>query len=450
VPRTAAEGPFVGQALGEFVAGSAWNSIFPELRHEAKRSLLNYFGCALGSAQDPAVGAAVRVMLPSVGEGLVTVVGRRERLDPMGAAFANAISANLLDYDDTHWKTAIHPTAPVAAALLALAEPRGLSGADAMHALIVGVEVECRIGNAVSPQHYARGMHITATCGVFGAAAACAKLLNLSAEETWTALGIAANQSAGVIENLTTGAKNVAVGNAARNGLLAALLAQAGYTAAPAAIEGPFGWARAIGDQPNLDEITEGLGERWEFQSVAYKPYPCGFVFHAIIDASRQLRGKLRLASSDIQGVIVRGNQLLLDRGNRGVVSDRDARVSIAHAAAVGLLRDRATAEEFSAAAAADPELAALRLKVRSELAPEMPTGAASVAVTTRDGRSETVLVRQARGSPGNPLSDSELEAKFRGSGGQPNSRDSERIGHIWSLESAGELARLLGLMGEA
>jgi 2-methylcitrate dehydratase PrpD len=449
VPGTASERPFVGQALGEFVAESTWSSISPVLRHEAGRSLLNYFGCALGSAQDPAVGTAVRLMLPSAGDGRVTVIGRRERLDPMGAAFANAISANLLDYDDTHWQTAIHPTAPVAAALFALAEQRGLSGAEALHALIMGVEVECRIGNAVSPQHYARGMHITATCGVFGAAAASAKLLKLGAAEVWTALGIAANQSAGVIENLTTGAKNVAVGNAARNGLLAALLAQAGYTAAPAAIEGPFGWARAVGDRVDLKKITGGLGERWEFQAIAYKPYPCGFVLHAIVDACHQLRAERRFASSDILRVVVGGNQLLLDRGSRDVLSGRDARVSIAHAAAVGLLRDKATAREFSSAAAADPELVALRGKVQAVLAPDMPTGAASVALTTRDGRTDTVLVRHARGSLESPLSDSDLEAKFRHSAGHSDRSDSELIGHIWSLDTAGTLTPLLSLMGE-
>jgi 2-methylcitrate dehydratase PrpD len=238
---------FVGERLGRFVAASRRDFIPLPLRHEARRSLLNFIGCALGVAHTPPIEMAMRVLTPLSGAERVTVIGRAERLDPLGAAFINAIGGNLLDYDDTHLRTVIHPAAPVAPAVLALAEQRGLSGAAVLHALILGIEVECRIGNAVSPGHYARGWHITSTCGVFGSAAASAKLLGLDAERTWHALGIAASQSAGTVENLPSAAKNVSVGNAARNGLFAALLAEQGYTAAPAAIEGALGWARSDG-----------------------------------------------------------------------------------------------------------------------------------------------------------------------------------------------------------
>ncbi len=206
---------FAGEVLGRFVAASDWSDIPPALRHEAKRSILNHLGCALGVARDPAVTTALRIMAAFAGAPVATVVGQGTKLDPMSAAFVNAIASNLLDYDDTHLATVIHPAAPVAPALFALAEQRGLSGAAVLHAFLLGGEVECRIGNAVSPGHYARGWHITATCGVFGAAAGCAKLLGLSAERTGHALGIAASQSAGLVENLPTGAKNVGVGNAA-------------------------------------------------------------------------------------------------------------------------------------------------------------------------------------------------------------------------------------------
>src|SRR6185437_5074616 len=271
----------VGDQLGRFIAGSRWDALPNKLRHEGKRALLNFVGCALGVARTPPIEMAIRVLAPLSGADRVTVLGRAERLDLLGAAFINAVSANLLDYDDTHLRTVIHPTAPVAPAALGLAELRGLSGADVLHALILGMEVECRIGNAVSPGHYARGWHITSTCGVFGSAAASAKLLRLDAERTWHALGIAASQSAGIVENLPSAAKNVSVGNAARNGLFAALLAEQGYTAAPAALEGALGWARAMGDEPDVPEITGDLGDRWEVLSNTYKPYPCGIVMHA-------------------------------------------------------------------------------------------------------------------------------------------------------------------------
>ena len=142
---------FVTQRLGAFVAESHWDDIPAAVREEARRSLLNFIGCALGVARTPPIEMALRVLLPLSGPRSVTLLGRAEKLDPLGAAFINAIAGNLLDYDDTHLRTVIHPTAPVAPAALALAEQRGLSGAAVLHAFILGAEVECRIGNAVSP-----------------------------------------------------------------------------------------------------------------------------------------------------------------------------------------------------------------------------------------------------------------------------------------------------------
>ena len=136
------------------------------------------------------------------------------------------------------------------------------------------------------------------------------------------------------MENLPSAAKNVGVGNAARNGLFAALLAEQGYTAAPAAIEGALGWARAMGDDPVVAE-DRGLGERWELLNNTYKPYPCGIVMHAVIDACLALRREHAVTAAEIAEIVVSGDQLLLDRGDRAVINDRDARVSIHHCAAV-------------------------------------------------------------------------------------------------------------------
>jgi 2-methylcitrate dehydratase PrpD len=203
-----------------------------------------------------------------------------------------------------------------------------------------------------------------------------------------------------------------------------------------------------MGDDFKQAEITHELGQQWEFLAVAYKPYPCGFVFHAIIDACIEIRALLGVAEPDIAEVLVRGNQLLLDRGDRPVATDRDARVSIAHTAAIGLLRGQATPSEFDAAAVADPQLRALRLKVRTVLAAEMPTGAASVTVTTRAGRSETVLVRHARGSCENPLSDQDLKAKFRACAPGSAALNAQRIHAVWALDSTADLATLMHSLG--
>jgi 2-methylcitrate dehydratase PrpD len=436
--------------LSRFIAASQWDALPSALRQEAKRSLLNFVGCALGVAHTPPVDMAVRVLLPLSGSERVTVFGRSERLDPLGAAFVNAIGGNLLDYDDTHLRTVIHPTAPVAPAVLALAEQRGLSGADVLQAFILGAEVECRIGNAVSPGHYARGWHITSTCGVFGAAAASAKLLRLDAEQTAHALGVAASQSAGTVENLPSGAKNVSVGNAARQGMFAALLAEQGYTAAPAAIEGALGWARAMGDEPAVVEIVGDLGQRWELLANTYKPYPCGIVMHAVIDACLELRGRDALMAADIAEVMVSGDQLLLDRGDRTVSNDRDARVSIHHCAAVSLLFGAAGLREFSDAVVHDPAVVALRGLTRARLDAASPRGAATVSVRTRDGRMLTATVLHARGSTERPLSDEEIAAKVRdlaAYGGFQGSID-EVIAAVWQIDTMATIEPLVRLLG--
>ena len=440
------EGQGAGTTLGHFVAAMSWADVAAQ-SHEAKRSILNFFATALGSAYDPAVTSALRALSPFSGAATSTIVGRPERLDALGAAFINAISANLLDFDDTHLETIIHPAAPVAAPVLALAQARGFSGRDVLTAFILGVEVECRIGNAVSPGHYARGWHITSTCGVFGAAAACAKLLGLSADGIKNAIGIAASQSAGIVENLPTAAKNVSVGNAARNGLFAALLAAEGYTASARAIEGPLGWARAMGDAPDLERLVGGLGKSWEIAKNTYKPYPAGIVFHSVIDACFKLRARLNQRIDDIVSITVRGSALLLARGDRLVGNVRDARVSIHHCAACALLLGSAGVPEFSDAIVFQPDIMSLRKKVTAELDASLPDGAAHIIIRLVSGELLSETVMAARGSLADPLSDLDIEVKLR---------DCSRLsGTVWNADAVIEgvwrldtLADVFSLMG--
>jgi 2-methylcitrate dehydratase PrpD len=439
------------EQLGRFVAASRWDDLPRPLIHEARRSLLNFIGCALGVARTPPIEMAMRVLLSLSGAERVTVLGRAERLDLLGASFVNAIGGNLLDYDDTHLRTVIHPSAPVAPVVLALAERRALSGAALLHAFILGVEVECRIGNAVSPGHYARGWHITSTCGVFAAAAAGAKLLGLDAERTAHALGIAASQSAGTIENLPSAAKNVSVGNAARNGLFAALLAEQGYTAAPAAVEGALGWARAMGDVPAVADIADGLGREWEALKNTYKPYPCGIVMHAVVDACLALRRDHALTAAEIAEITISGDQLLLDRGDRPVTSDRDARVSIHHCAAVAFLVGAAGLKEFSEEMVHDPAVVSLRSRTRAVLDADSPRGAATATVRTSDGRTMTATVAHARGSMERPLSDQDIEAKVRDLTRYGAFRGSidDVIAAVWRLDTMATIDPLIQLLGQ-
>jgi len=191
----------VTRELARFVVESRWSPIPKEITHEAKRALLNWAGCAIGGCRDEAVDTALAALSEFAGRPQATILGRSERTDILNTAALNALSSNILDFDDTHLRTVLHPTVPVAAAVIALAERSRVTGAQLLHAFILGVEVECRIGNAISPEHFNAGWHITATCGIFGAAAACAKLLDLDTKKTAWAFGIAASQAAG-----TTGA----------------------------------------------------------------------------------------------------------------------------------------------------------------------------------------------------------------------------------------------------
>ncbi len=439
------DGQGAGAILGDFVAAATWPDVAAQ-SHEAKRSILNFFATAVGSAYDPAVTSALRTLSPFSGAATSAIIGRPERFDALAAAFINAISANLLDFDDTHLETIIHPTAPVAAPVLALAEARALSGRDVLMAFILGVEVECRIGNAVSPAHYARGWHITSTCGVFGAAAACARLLGLPADGIKNAIGIAASQSAGLVENLPTPAKNVSVGNAARNGLFAALLAAEGYSASARAIEGPLGWARAMGDEPDLGRLLDGLGASWEIAKNTYKPYPAGIVFHAVIDACFKLRARLDQRPDEIVSVTVHGSALFLARGDRPVRNERDARVSIHHCVACGLLLGAAGVSEFSAGTVFRPDIVALRQKVRAQLDASLREGAARVSILLASGEILSETVMDARGSLADPLSDLDIEAKLhdcsRLSGTAWNANVT--IEDIWRLDEVADLSRLM------
>ena len=189
--------PHVTERLAACIAASRWEDIPEAARREGVRSLLNFFGGALGGSRDEAVELAVKVLAPYFGPAQASVIGRGERPDALNAAFLNAVSSNVLEYDDTHLATVIHPAAPVVPGLLALAEQRRVSGASLVHALILGIETECRVGLGVMPTHYRRGWHITATCGIFGAAAAAGKLLGLDTTRMAWALGHAATQSAG-------------------------------------------------------------------------------------------------------------------------------------------------------------------------------------------------------------------------------------------------------------
>lgn len=444
-------GAGVSEALAEFVANSRFDDLPEAVRHAAKRSLLNGLGTALAGSSDSALNIAARTMLPFAGAPEASLIGRAEKADIMTAAFINAAAMNVHDFDDTHIRTVIHPTAPVAPALLALAERRSISGKELLHTLALGIEVACRIGNAVSPGHYARGWHITATCGVFGAAVAVASVLGLDARRMVHALGAAAAQSSGLVETLGFMAKSIGVGSACRGGLLAALLAEGGLDGPARPLEGPRGFLMVTGEDPDLDAVAGELGSRWEVLRNIHKPYPSGVVLFPVIDACLELFHQRGIRAQDIDSVAVFGHPLLRQRTDRpDVRTGREAQVSAQHAVAVCMLTGQAGLEQFNDAAVADADVLALRAKVTMADEDGHEVSGARIAVTCKDGRRKEITVRDARGTDNGPLDDGEIETKFRtlaAFGAPACQRAGEVVDLVWNLdelEDAGELMSAL------
>jgi 2-methylcitrate dehydratase PrpD len=432
------------RTLARFIAESRWNDIPPAIRHEGKRALLNWIGCALGGCRDETVRIALAAIQPLAGPGTASVIGRGERLDPLNAALVNALSSNILDYDDTHMKTVIHPTVPVAAAILALAEHRNSRGLDMLHALILGIEAECRIGNAVSPQHYAAGWHITATCGVFGAAAAAGKLLSLDVERMTWAMGIAATQASGLTAMMGSMSKSYNMAHAAKAGIMAALLAERRFTSSDRALEAPRGFANVLAKDAKLDEVTRGVGETWQLSWNAYKPYPCGIVLHAAIDGCLQLREEHALKAEAIERVDVRLHPLALElAGKPAPVTGLEGKLSVYHAVAAALLYGKAGVIEFTDDCVRRPEVVSLRAKVSAIPDDSLDKAAAHVRIVVNDGRTLERDVPHAIGSLEKPMSDRELEDKFRALAADARCDANAIVRSIWSLEELGDVAQL-------
>jgi 2-methylcitrate dehydratase PrpD len=443
------EEPKLSDALARLVVETGWQDIPENVRHEAKRALLNWLGCAIGGSSESAVETALKVLTPFAGKPEATLLGRRERLDSLSAAFINGISANVYAFDDTHLRTVIHPSAPLLPALFAMSELRPVSGADLLLAFILGVEVECRIGNAVSPQHYSHGWHITSTCGVIGAAAGAGKVIGLDRQKMLWAIGNGAMQSGGLVENLGTMAKNITVGNAPRGGLIAAMLAEQSFASSPTPLEGQFGFLKVMSAAPpDYGAITDGLGETWQLLQDSYKPYPSGVVMHPVIDACLELREQ-GLRADDIEQIVIRGAPLLRERGDRPKPANgREALVSNHHCAAVALIYGKAGIEEFTDTVVDSPAVRALETRVRCEDDLSIPVEGAAVEVTTKDSRQLRAYIPAARGSLARQLSDADIEAKFRGlvAFGAPSLGASDLIDTVWRFDELSDASALLPL----
>jgi 2-methylcitrate dehydratase PrpD len=374
------------------------------------------------------------------------VLGRKDRLDVLNASLLNGISSHVFDFDDTDLRTIVHPAGPVAPALLALAEYRPFSGAEFLHALIAGVEVECRIANAVYPQHYDAGWHITGTVGPFGAAAAAGKLLGLSERQMVWAFGLAATQPVGLREMFGSMTKSFHPGRAAQNGLTSAFLAAQNFTSSEEPIEAPRGWGNVLSTARNYHEITSGLGEQYQISFNSYKPFPCGIVIHPAIDGALRLRAENQLTADRMERIELRVHPLVLElTGKKAPRTGLESKFSVYHAVAAAMATGRAGEREFSDTAARDPAVVALRDRVSATVDRAIAADQVRIAVWLKDGRRLEKYVEHAIGSAENPMSDAQLEAKFKGLAEDilPPDRVNKLIELCWNLEKAPDAAQL-------
>ena len=392
-----------------------WRSELPQhIRAYAERTLLNTVAVAVGGSRDRAVDLLLETAREIGGVGTTSVPGRHERTDLYYAAIATGLAAHVDDFDDTHFATIVHPGSVALAATLGFAQLRRTAGADVLKAFALGCEAHIRLAAVMSPRHFDAGWQLTGTCGAVAAAVGVGMLSGLSGPRLADAIGIAASQSLGVREAHGTMIKAAHPGKAAANGLLAVLLAEDGFSAAPDALGAPCGFLDVLSDESEPRRLLAGFGERWELLDNVFKPYPSGFVTHPIIDAGLAVAPRVR-ALSEVAQIEIRCHPLVLElTGRLQPDTGLSARFSAAHCVAVALLDREVGVAQFTDERAADPEVAALRGAVRLTVDPALDSDEAILLVQLEGGRSVREHVRHALGSVHRPLSDEQLLAKVR------------------------------------
>jgi 2-methylcitrate dehydratase PrpD len=441
--------PPITAELAKFVAEHPSKGWSDAVDHEAHRTFLNWLGCAIGAAQHEAVTSALAAVHMLAPAPQATIAGRCERVDMANAALINGISSHTFDFDDTHLKTIIHPAGPVASAVMALAETQNSSGRQVLDALVLGIDVACRMGNLVYPQHYDRGWHITGSTGTLGAAAACARLLGLNAQQTAMALGIAASQPVGLREQFGTMTKPFHPGGAARAGLMSALMAQHGFTSSARALEAPRGWAQVLSTKYDWREAQDELGQRFEISFNAYKPFACGIVIHPSIDACAQLRAQ-GVKPEEVKSIELRVHPLVLELTGKKTPQDGlQGKFSVYHGCAVGLIFGRAGEEQFSDHIVRREDVVRLRDKVQAVVDTSVREESVYVTAHLNDGRSVQVHVEHAIGSLQKPMTDADLEGKFHDLSDPilGAARVNEILQACWGLGQAPHLQGLLALL---
>lgn len=417
--------------LAAYCAGIATERLPPDVVARAALLVTDLLGCIVRAQVEAPAAKALYAAAKTMGwsEGRCHVFGDDRTHGPAGAAFLNAALAHALDFDDTHAPSTLHPGATVIPAAIVAGEMTGASGADVLAAIVAGYEATCRIGLALpAGDHYARGFHPTATCGAFGAAAAAARVLGLSAEKVESALGIALSQTAGSLQFLVDGAwtKPFQVGWASMAGLTAAILAREGYRGPREAIEGRHGFLRGYAPSPDPARVVRDLGTRFETMATGIKPYPSCRYGHAGIDAALALRAELGLEPHEIDavsyglsraGLLLVGSPIEAKRNPQNLV---EAQFSAPFVLSAALATGRMAWESYKLLG--DPVIRALMPKVDcvhdEDIEAEFPANMSGHITIDARGQRFSRKVIVPLGEPGNFPSQETLLAKFEGLAG--------------------------------
>ena len=393
----------------------------PTARTAAAVAFLDTVGVTLAGSSEPASRAVQGVIEQDAG-GPCTVLGTTLRATPAGAALANGTAAHALDYDDMCFVSLAHPSAPLVAALIAAGEMNGAPGGRLVDAYVVGFEIEARLGRVMNPRHYQRGWHCTSTLGAIGSAGAVARLLQLDESAIAHAIAIAASEASGLKENFGTMVKPLHAGLAARDGVLAALLARSGLTASDRALDGPQGFLRAMdSERDDLDRECSDLGSRWEIADtgITVKLYPSCAATHPTLDAILGLRAREGFAASDVDRIdvdvdAITPTVLIYDNPASGL----EAKFSMPFCAAAAIVEGHVGVDTFETSRLRDPRITSLMSRVKMTVDPTLGVQApaltqARVRVQLRNGRTLSQAADGARGYPAHPASDGELDTKF-------------------------------------
>jgi 2-methylcitrate dehydratase PrpD len=453
--------------VAEFVVNTQLSDIPSETIELGKKSILDGLGLALSGTRAE-TAPLIQQYIKSLGceSGGSTLLGSSAKLPPRFAALANGIAIHVDDFDDTQLAAAkdrvygllVHPTVCVLPATLATAEAAGKSGKDLLLAYEVGVEVECKIAEAISPRHYEDGFHTTGTCGVFGGTSACARLKGMDAVHTSRAFAIAASHAAGLRENFGTMMKAFQAGHASESGVVAADLAAIGWTGAEQILEAQRGFFHAYGGTYDPAAIVDRLGKPWTFQNpgVSIKPFPSGSLTHPGMTELQRLIRENSIHATDVAQVEVGTNHNMLNTLiHHKPTTGLQAKFSMEFCMAILLLRGKADQTDFTDAVANRPDVQEMIKRVHFYTDPEAEKAGYDkmttiLKITLKDGHVISGRADFGKGSPTNPMSYDEVAEKFQGCAAfaeWPRSKANRVVEMVRKLEDLSDVRTLTALL---